>query len=86
MRLGRAPESTTLLSPPPTREGTTLARSETLAARVARLWIVLSVHNRLQDASPADRPNLFMNKLRLCSKSYDFSDPDSDTLAKERKR
>jgi len=40
----------------------------------------------LKDASPADRPNLFMNKLRLCSKSYDFSDPDSDTLAKERKR
>lgn len=40
----------------------------------------------LKDASPADRPNLFMHKLRLCSKSYDFSDPDSDTAAKERKR
>lgn len=40
----------------------------------------------LKDASPQERPNLFMHKLRLCSKSYDFSDPDSDTAAKERKR
>merc|ERR1719478_658110 len=40
----------------------------------------------LKDASPQDRPNLFMHKLRLCSKSYDFSDPESDMLAKEKKR
>lgn len=40
----------------------------------------------LKDAPPAERPNLFMHKLRLCSKSYDFSDLASDSLAKERKR
>lgn len=40
----------------------------------------------LKDASPADRPNLFMHKLRLCSKGYDFSDPEADVAAKERKR
>jgi len=40
----------------------------------------------LKDASAADRPNLFLHKLRLCSKNYDFSDPESDTAAKERKR
>jgi serine/threonine-protein phosphatase 2A regulatory subunit B' len=40
----------------------------------------------LKEATPADRPSLFLCKLRLCSKSYDFSDIDGETAAKERKR
>jgi len=40
----------------------------------------------LKDASAQERPNLFMHKLRLCSKIYDFSDPESETVAKEKKR
>jgi len=40
----------------------------------------------LKDASAADRPNLFLHKLRLCSKNYDFSDVEGETAAKERKR
>lgn len=40
----------------------------------------------LKDVSPAERPSLFMQKLALCSKSYDFSSPDADVQAKERKR
>jgi serine/threonine-protein phosphatase 2A regulatory subunit B' len=40
----------------------------------------------LKDATPADRPNLFMSKLRLCSKPYDFSDLEGEPAAKEKKR
>ncbi len=39
-----------------------------------------------RDVAPAERPPLFLRKLRLCTYTFDFADPAADVREKEMKR
>lgn len=39
-----------------------------------------------RDVAPAGRQDLFLKKLRLCTFTFDFTDPNADVREKEMKR